>query len=137
MPYLATSWQRAGDGSYTLALRRGVHGVSGDPFTAADVRWSLERAAARSPVAPFLLRCLVERRRDCVDRRRHIVAITCAGRARLAAVEQASAAAEERLLAGLDAAQRAQLAALLRLVRDTTKLSETCPGTAAESERSA
>jgi len=54
VPYLATSWQRAGDGSYTFALRRGVHGVSGDPFTAADVRWSLERAAARSPVAPFL-----------------------------------------------------------------------------------
>jgi ABC-type transport system substrate-binding protein len=54
VPYLATSWQRAADGSYTFALRRGVHGVSGDPFTAADVRWSLERAAARSPVAPFL-----------------------------------------------------------------------------------
>ncbi len=81
---------------------------------------------------------LVERRRDCVDRRRHIVAITCAGRARLAAVERASALAEERLLAGLDHVQRAQLATLLRLVRDTTKLSEACPGTAAaESEHSA
>jgi peptide/nickel transport system substrate-binding protein len=54
VPYLATSWQRAADGSYTFALRRGVRGDSGDPFTAADVRWSLERAAARSPVAPFL-----------------------------------------------------------------------------------
>jgi peptide/nickel transport system substrate-binding protein len=54
VPYLATSWQRAADGSYTFELRRGVRGISGDPFTAADVRWSLERAAARSPVAPFL-----------------------------------------------------------------------------------
>lgn len=54
VPYLATSWQRAADGSYTFALRRGVRGATGDPFTAADVRWSLERAAARSPVAPFL-----------------------------------------------------------------------------------
>ncbi len=54
VPYLATSWQRAADGSYTFALRRGVRGATGDPFTAADVRWSLERAAARSPLAPFL-----------------------------------------------------------------------------------
>lgn len=54
VPYLATSWQRDTGGSYTFELRRGVRGDSGDPFTAADVRWSLERAIARSPVAPFL-----------------------------------------------------------------------------------
>jgi DNA-binding MarR family transcriptional regulator len=72
---------------------------------------------------------LVERRRDCVDRRRHIVAITCAGRERLAAVERASALAEERLLAGLSPPQRDQLAALLRLVIETTQLAEPCPGT--------
>src|ERR1700686_3150951 len=54
VPYLATSWQRDPNGDYTFNLRRGVRGVSGDPFTAADVKWSLERAAARSPVAPFL-----------------------------------------------------------------------------------
>jgi peptide/nickel transport system substrate-binding protein len=55
VPYLATSWQRDANGSYTFELRRGVRGDSGDPFTAADVRWSLERALASSPVAPFLL----------------------------------------------------------------------------------
>ncbi len=54
VPYLATSWQRSSDGSYTFELRRGVHGDSGDLFTATDVRWSLDRALARSPVAPFL-----------------------------------------------------------------------------------
>ena len=54
VPYLATSWQRDPNGDYTFRLRRGVRGVSGDPFTAADVKWSLERAVARSPVAPFL-----------------------------------------------------------------------------------
>ncbi|HEY5389535.1 MAG TPA: ABC transporter substrate-binding protein [Solirubrobacteraceae bacterium] len=54
VPYLATSWQRDSGGSYTFELRRGVRGPSGDPLTAADVRWSLERAIARSPVAPFL-----------------------------------------------------------------------------------
>ncbi len=54
VPYLATSWQRDAGGSYSFELRRGVSGVSGDPFSAADVRWSLARALARSPVAPFL-----------------------------------------------------------------------------------
>jgi peptide/nickel transport system substrate-binding protein len=54
VPYLATSWQRDPNGDYTFRLRRSVRGVSGDPFTAADVKWSLERAVARSPVAPFL-----------------------------------------------------------------------------------
>jgi peptide/nickel transport system substrate-binding protein len=54
VPYLAISWQRDPNGDYTFRLRRGVRGVSGDPFTAADVKWSLERAVARSPVAPFL-----------------------------------------------------------------------------------
>jgi ABC-type transport system substrate-binding protein len=55
VPYLATSWQRSSDGSYTFELRRGVRGATGDPFTAADVKWSLDRAIARSPVAPFLV----------------------------------------------------------------------------------
>ena len=54
VPYLATSWQLDPNGDYTFRLRRGVRGISGDPFTAADVKWSLERAVARSPVAPFL-----------------------------------------------------------------------------------
>jgi ABC-type transport system substrate-binding protein len=54
VPYLATSWQRSSDGSYTFELRRDVHGSTGDLFTSADVRWSFDRALARSPVAPFL-----------------------------------------------------------------------------------
>jgi DNA-binding MarR family transcriptional regulator len=73
---------------------------------------------------------LVERRRDCVDRRRHIVAITDSGRARLAEVERSSAAADERILAGLSPHQRAQLAALLQIVVDAGRLAEKCPGTA-------
>jgi peptide/nickel transport system substrate-binding protein len=54
VPYLATSWHAETDGSYVFELRHGVRGDSGDPFSAADVRWSLERAIARSPVAPYL-----------------------------------------------------------------------------------
>ncbi len=72
---------------------------------------------------------LAERRRDCVDRRRHIVAITAAGRTRLDQVDRASALAEEKLLAGLDPAQRDQLAHLLALVVSTTAVHESCPGT--------
>lgn len=71
---------------------------------------------------------LIERRRDAVDRRRHIVVITGTGRTRLDEVERASGVAEERLLAGLNAAQREQLATLLRLVVDTSQVAETCPG---------
>jgi DNA-binding MarR family transcriptional regulator len=71
---------------------------------------------------------LVERRRDTLDRRRHIVAITCTGRARLDEVERASARADERLLAGLDADQRRQLSHLLQLVAASTGVAETCPG---------
>jgi DNA-binding MarR family transcriptional regulator len=71
---------------------------------------------------------LVERRRDAVDRRRHIVAITCPGRARLDEVERASARADERLLSGLDPAQRRQLAQLLQLVAASSQAAESCPG---------
>jgi DNA-binding MarR family transcriptional regulator len=74
---------------------------------------------------------LVERRRDLVDRRRHIVAITGAGRARLDDVERAAAAADARLLAGLTPVQREQLAALLRLVIQSSQVAEPCPGLAA------
>jgi DNA-binding MarR family transcriptional regulator len=80
---------------------------------------------------------LVERRRDCVDRRRHNVAITCAGRERLELVERASAVAEERLLSGLSASQREQLAMLLRIVSETSRVAEPCPGTTeSQTERS-
>lgn len=71
---------------------------------------------------------LVERRRDCVDRRRHIVAITETGLARLDQVRRASAVAEEQLLRALSPAQRAELGALLRIVIETTAVAETCPG---------
>jgi peptide/nickel transport system substrate-binding protein len=54
VPYLATSWHESPGGDYTFELRRGVRGSTGDPFTAADVSWSIERDLATSPVAPFL-----------------------------------------------------------------------------------
>ena len=56
---------------------------------------------------------LVTRKRDPADRRRHNVAISELGRARLAAVDAATQRVEQRFVAGLDPAQRAYLEALL------------------------
>ena len=54
VPYLATSWRVGRGGDYTFTLRHGVRGATGDPFTAADVSWSIRRDIAISPTAPFL-----------------------------------------------------------------------------------
>jgi DNA-binding MarR family transcriptional regulator len=56
---------------------------------------------------------LVTRKRDKADRRRHTVELSELGRARLAGVDAAVRAVENELFAGLDAAQRAYLGALL------------------------
>ena len=58
-------------------------------------------------------RGLVERRRDPVDRRRHIVAVTAAGRSALEDLRACARRVEEELLAPLGAEERAQLHGLL------------------------
>jgi DNA-binding MarR family transcriptional regulator len=63
---------------------------------------------------------LLERSRDAADRRRHIVTITPAGRARRDEADAAVAAVEERLLGGLTAAQRTTLRRLLLAVDERT-----------------
>lgn len=57
---------------------------------------------------------LVERRRSPEDRRRHLVALTTAGRRRLQRLEKALAGVEEEVLSGLDFEQRVTLHALLQ-----------------------
>jgi DNA-binding MarR family transcriptional regulator len=59
---------------------------------------------------------LVERRRSPQDRRRHTVSLTPEGTRRLAEVEDALAAAEQRVLKVLDSEQQATLHALLERV---------------------
>lgn len=54
-----------------------------------------------------------ERRRDPDDRRRHIVALTAAGRQALERAERAQESIEDEVLAALDADERAALRALL------------------------
>jgi MarR family transcriptional regulator, lower aerobic nicotinate degradation pathway regulator len=63
---------------------------------------------------------LIERRRSCSDRRRHVVNITSTGVRRLAAAAQAQHEAEEALFAGLTSHQRQQLRDLLVILRDTS-----------------
>src|SRR2546422_2538499 len=42
-PGLATEWKLHGQTQWTFKVRRGVKWHNGDPFTAADAKWSLER----------------------------------------------------------------------------------------------
>lgn len=44
-PALATSWKRINDTTTQFTLRKGVRFHNGDPFTAADVKYTLERGA--------------------------------------------------------------------------------------------
>lgn len=43
-PMLATSWKPVGKDTWRLKLRQGVTWHNGDPFTAADVKFTIERA---------------------------------------------------------------------------------------------
>jgi DNA-binding MarR family transcriptional regulator len=59
-----------------------------------------------------------ERRRDPLDRRRHLVHITAAGRRALDRAERAQEAVEDDVLAALDADERATLRELLARALD-------------------
>jgi len=48
-PGLAISWQLVDDTTWQFKLRQGVVFHNGDPFTAGDVKFSLERAIADNP----------------------------------------------------------------------------------------
>jgi DNA-binding MarR family transcriptional regulator len=61
---------------------------------------------------------LLSRRRDPLDRRRHLVSLSARGERRLAAAARAQREAEEELFAGLDERQREQLRVLLVALKD-------------------
>jgi DNA-binding MarR family transcriptional regulator len=62
---------------------------------------------------------LLSRRRDPMDRRRHLVTLTARGERRLAAAALAQSQAEDELFAGLDEVQREQLRVLLVALKDS------------------
>jgi peptide/nickel transport system substrate-binding protein len=53
-PELAQSYVENPNGSYTFTLRK-TESPNGDPLTSADVKWSLQRAAAIAPIPEFLM----------------------------------------------------------------------------------
>jgi peptide/nickel transport system substrate-binding protein len=57
LPDLAESWE-IGEGGlvYSFQLRKGVRWHDGEPFTAGDVRWTLERLKSRPSVAAEAIR---------------------------------------------------------------------------------
>jgi DNA-binding MarR family transcriptional regulator len=71
-------------------------------------------------------RHLVFRRRDPVDRRRHIVENSREGQVRVDAFLAAAAAVEDELLGELDGEQRTQLRELLMLAAESSGLGEPC-----------
>ena len=62
---------------------------------------------------------LLSRRRDPLDRRRHLVRLTDRGERRLATAARAQSEAEEELFAGRDKGQREQLRMLLVALKDS------------------
>ena len=73
---------------------------------------------------------LLSRRRDDLDRRRHLVTLTGRGERRLAAATRAQRETEEALFAGLDDGQRQQLRVLLIALNES--LSRDCDAVASE-----
>jgi DNA-binding MarR family transcriptional regulator len=72
---------------------------------------------------------LLSRRRDPLDRRRHLVTLTAPGERRLVTAARAQREAEDELFAGLDESQREQLRVLLVALKDS--LSGACAGAGA------
>jgi DNA-binding MarR family transcriptional regulator len=77
----------------------------------------------------------LSRERDPADRRRHVVTITQAGEQQLDRAAQAQRDAEDELFAGLTAAQREQLRALLRVLREQLTPEYTTACVSAETDR--
>ncbi|MFI6047764.1 MarR family winged helix-turn-helix transcriptional regulator [Nocardia sp. NPDC051321] len=81
-------------------------------------RTRIDRSDIVATVNELADRGFVERSPDEGDRRRKIVTITDAGTAHLAELDERLAGAQDELLAGLNAAERAELVRLLTRILD-------------------
>lgn len=79
-------------------------------------RLGVDRTTMVSLIDALEAKDLVARRPDAADRRRNVIQLTATGAKTLRRATRASDKAEQRLLAGLDAADAAQLRSLLRRV---------------------
>jgi DNA-binding MarR family transcriptional regulator len=99
---------------YTVLLALAERG----PASQADLGRMLwiDRSDLHAIVSTLEADGLISRQRDPGDRRRNVVALTAAGKRRLAQLDRAVSGAQDALLEPLDAAQREQLIALLTRV---------------------
>jgi DNA-binding MarR family transcriptional regulator len=81
-------------------------------------RAEMDRSDVTAAVAELAADGFVERTADAGDRRRNVVTITDAGRARLAALDTILDGVQDELLAPLSAQERVTLTSLLRRVLD-------------------
>ncbi len=85
------------------------------PLSQADIgrRLGLDRNDVNGIVSRLEAGHQISRQADPADRRRNVVTLTDAGRQYLAELQQHTDAVQDKLLAGLDPAERRQLQALL------------------------
>lgn len=129
------SWlltQVAGHSHRLLAARMAAAGARGyhirllaslaefGPASQADLgrRTAMDRSDVTAAVNELGADDLVERTADADDRRRNVITITAAGRARLAQLDEITNGLQDDLFAPLSATERAALASLLRRVLD-------------------
>jgi DNA-binding MarR family transcriptional regulator len=91
----------------------------------------LDPSNLASAIAELVDRQLVDRCRNDQDRRRYSIGLAAAGAELLAQADAAIAATEAELVAGLTAAERDQLCALLRRVADGADL---CPAATGDAD---
>jgi len=93
------------------------------PLSQAEIgrRLGLDRNDVNGVLNRLESRHQVDRQTDPADRRRNVVTLTVAGRRQLDELQQHADAVQDELLAGLDAAERRQLHALLAKLLDSHK----------------
>ncbi|MFI9404022.1 MarR family winged helix-turn-helix transcriptional regulator [Nocardia sp. NPDC052316] len=101
---------------YALLAALGEFGASSQAELGRRTR--IDRSDIVATVTELADRGFVRRSPDTGDRRRKIVTITDAGTAHLAELDERLAGAQDELLAGLDAAERAELVRLLTRILD-------------------
>ncbi|HJZ35985.1 MAG TPA: MarR family winged helix-turn-helix transcriptional regulator [Solirubrobacterales bacterium] len=102
----------------TAEERAALEARRGEPESQQQVgnRLGVDRTTMVASIDGLEGKGLVARRPDDADRRRNVIELTAEGRATIRRATRASEKAEQRLLAGLDEDEAAQLRSLLRRI---------------------